>query len=238
VIRVELSVDTLSGAAAAAAVGADRIELCGAGSEGGLTPGHGLVEQAVRRCATPVHVLVRPRAGDFVYSAAEVDAMVADITHAVELGAAGVVAGVLTPHGWVDQEATARLVAASGDREFTFHRAIDVCADPVAALDVLGGLGVDRVLTSGATPTALRGLDVLAELVRRAKPGTSVMACGGVRPGNLVDVVTATGVSDVHAAPRRPVRGMASDIGFAEWFELDERVAAELVAIRNSVTAA
>jgi copper homeostasis protein len=215
-MNVELSVDTLAGVVAADALGCDRVELCSAGLVGGLTPSHGLIAAAVARCAR-VHVMVRPRGGDFAYTSAEIDSMVADVAHAVSLGAAGVVSGVLTVDGVVAVGATSALVAAAGGREFTFHRAIDVCVDPLAALDRLAELGVHRVLTSGAAPTAVEGASVIGELVRRGGP--TVMACGGVRPENVLDVVAATGVRDVHAAPRRQS---------GDHWELDEPVAARL----------
>jgi len=218
-VNVELSVDTLAGVVAADALGCDRVELCSAGLVGGLTPSHGLIAAAVSRCAR-VHVMVRPRGGDFRYTAAEVDSMVADVAHAVSLGAAGVVSGVLTVDGVVDVGAVSALVAAAGGREFTFHRAIDACVDPLAGLDRLAGLGVHRVLTSGAAPTAVEGAALIGEMVRRGGP--TVMACGGVRPDNVLDVVAATGVRDVHAAPRRSVG--------AHW-ELDEPVARRLCAL-------
>lgn len=239
-MRVEISVDTLAGAVAVDALGADRIELCAAAGDGGLTPSHGLVAAVLRRCRTPVHVLVRPRGGDFAYTAGEIDAMVADVAHAVELGAAGVVSGVLAEDGRV-HGATSDLVAAAGDREFTFHRAIDVCADPLAAVDVLGGFGVCRVLTSGGAPTAVAGAGVIAELVSRA-PGIAVMAGGGVRPDNVLELVRATGVRDIHAAPRKAVRGQrsATAVDFTsgdppdgfDRYELDDDVAAQLCAYR------
>ncbi|HEY3606513.1 MAG TPA: copper homeostasis protein CutC, partial [Pseudonocardiaceae bacterium] len=175
---IELSVDTLSGVLAADALGCDRIELCSAGSVGGLTPSHGLIAAAVSRC-TQVQVLVRPRGGDFTYTATEVDSMAADVAHAVSLGAAGVVSGALTAGGAVDAGATAALIDAAGGREFTFHRAIDFCADPLAALDRLSELGVRRVLTSGAAPTATEGAALLAAMVRFGT--VTVMACGRVR---------------------------------------------------------
>jgi copper homeostasis protein len=239
--RLELSVDTLAGALAADALGVDRVELCAAALDGGLTPSHGLIAEAVRRChQAEVHVLVRPRGGDFTYSAAEIEAMAADIADAVDLGAAGVVSGVLTEDGNVDQSAMSTLVTAAGTREFTFHRAIDVCADPIATLDRLLDLGVRRVLTSGAAPTAVEGSGLIADLVRRAGSSLAVMAGGGIRPHNVVDVVAATGVRDVHAAPRRPVVGRhkatGSTVSFTsgsppagfDRYEMDEDVAREL----------
>jgi copper homeostasis protein len=235
-LRLELSVDSLPGALAADAAGADRVELCASASEGGLTPSHGLIAEAVTRCRTAeVHVLVRPRGGDFLYTTSEIDAMVADVEHAVELGAAGVVSGVLTEDGTVHHSATQTLVAAAAGREFTFHRAIDVCADPRTAMGVLGTFGVRRVLTSGAAPTATDGVDLLARLVRWAPAGLAVMACGGIRPHNLVDIVRATGVRDVHAAPRAPRSGLPSHtaVDLGERYDLDEQAAVELRAIAD-----
>jgi copper homeostasis protein len=240
--RLELSVDTLAAAVAADGLGVDRIELCAAALDGGLTPSHGVVAEAVRRCGhAQVHVLVRPRGGDFTYSAAEVDAMAEDIADAVGLGADGVVSGVLTADGRPDDAAMATLVAAAGSREFTFHRAIDVCADPRAALAALVGLGVRRVLTSGSALTAVDGADLIAELVQRAGPALSVMAGGGVRPHNVVALLDATGVHDVHAAPRRPVVGRQGGAGSVvdftsggppvgyDRYDLDEDVARTLL---------
>lgn len=238
-LRVEISVDTLTGALAADALGVDRIELCAAALDGGLTPSHGVIAAAVRLCTRPVHVLIRPRGGDFAYAASEIDAMIEDVADAVAAGAAGVVSGVLAG-GTVDRAATAELVAAAGDREFTFHRAIDVCADPLAAVEVLGELGVRRVLTSGGAATALDGAAVIADMVRRA-PGVTVMAGGGVRPGNVVDVVRLTRVRDVHAAPRTPVPGQPSaGVDFTsgnppdgyDRYELDTDIARQLCAYR------
>jgi copper homeostasis protein len=216
-VNIELSVDTLAGVLAADALGCDRIELCSAGLVGGLTPSHGLIAAAVSRCAR-VHVLVRPRGGDFTYTASEIDSMAADVAHAVSLGAAGVVSGALTADGAVDVAVTSALIDAAGGREFTFHRAIDYCADPLAALNCLSELGAQRVLTSGAAPTAVEGAALLATMVRLDT--LTVMACGTVRPNNVLDVITTTGVRDVHAALRRHIG--------PDHYELDEQVAAEL----------
>lgn len=235
-MKCELSVDTLAGVVAAQRIGCDRIELCTAALDGGLTPSHGLITEAVSQ-SPDLHVLIRPRGGDFTYTTTEIDAMIADAAHAVELGAAGVVSGVLTTDGRVDKAATAALVDVAN--EFTFHRAIDVCADPLAALEVLRDLGIRRVLTSGAAPTASAGAGLIAELVRRAGPDLTVMAGGGVRPDNVLALLRATGVQDVHAAPRRPVPGRPSStrVSFAsapdgmDRYELDDDVAAELCAL-------
>ncbi len=235
-MKLELSVDTLAGALTAHRIGADRIELCAAAGDGGLTPSHGMIAQAVRHCSN-VQVLIRPRCGDFTYTTAEIDAMVADAAHAVELGAAGVVSGVLTADGKVDKAATAALVSVAN--EFTFHRAIDVCVDPLAALDMLRELGVRRVLTSGAARTAVEGAHLIDQLVLRAGPDLTVMAGGGVRPDNVQALIRATGAHDVHAGPRRAVRGhpSATRVHFTsapdglDRYELDEDIAVKLCAL-------
>jgi copper homeostasis protein len=233
-VRLELSTDTVDGAVAAAALGVDRIELCSAGALGGLSPGAGLLAAVLARVGpTEVHVLVRPRDGSFRYSAGEVDAMVADVWHALGAGAAGVVVGALTERDEPDRAVLAELVAAADGRQVTFHRALDVCRNPVAALDTLAELGVRRVLTSGQAATAEQGAGLLGELVRAAAGRIAVMACGGIRPHNALAVLHATGVRDLHAAPRthagadRP----GSTVDFGRHARFDRSTAAELVRI-------
>lgn len=246
-VRLELSVDTLASAVAADRIGADRVELCTASAAGGLTPSHGLVSEAVRHCAgAEVHVLVRPRPGDFTYRPEDIDVMVADVAAAVALGASGVVTGVLGTDGRLDVAAMRALVDAADGREVTFHRAMDACADPLSVLVRLAGLGVTRVLTSGQSATATDGAALIRELAGVAG-GPTIMACGGVRPHNAAELLRATGVTDLHAAPRRPVGPrMASTppVGFAarevptgsDHAELDGDVAEQLRRItRNGV---
>jgi copper homeostasis protein len=201
--QLENSVETLDGVVTAAV--ADRIELCAALSEGGLTPSIGLVEAAVAAAGSAeVHVLVRPRPGGFEYSADELALMRADIRHAVTAGAAGVVVGALA-EGEIDLVATAGLVEAAGGAPITFHRAFDQLAMQIAALDALAGLGVARVLTSGG-PDVI-DVPAVAALVEhsRTTDGPTIMACGGIRPQNVTAVLERTGVTAVHAAPRTSV---------------------------------
>ncbi|MFD4193224.1 copper homeostasis protein CutC [Amycolatopsis thermoflava] len=229
---VELSTDTVDGAIAADRLGADRVELCAAGALGGLTPGPGLLAATLARCTRAgVHVLIRPRDGGFRYAPAEVDAMLADVRHAVAAGAAGVVVGALTAAGEVDRVVVGELVAAAGGREVTFHRAIDVCADPLAALEVLAELGVRRVLSSGQAATAVEGAPLLARMTELAGERVTVMACGGIRPHNVRQVLETTGVRHVHAAPRRPAEQVpATAVDFGVHQTLDVHAAEELIA--------
>lgn len=196
---VEIAVQSAEGARIARDAGADRVELCSAlGLTGGLTPGAGLL-RAVVDVGLPVHVLVRPRPGGYVHEREEVDVLVAEVRAAVAAGAAGVVVGVLTAGGEVDDRTLVRLVEAADGREVTFHRAFDVVPDRAAALTRLGSLGVTRVLTSGG---AERAVDAAAELGRLARAGgPQVMAGGGLRPEHLGALVAA-GVPAVHLSAR------------------------------------
>lgn len=234
-IGIELSVDTIDAALAADALDIQRIELCSASGLGGLTPGPGLLETTVARCQrVAVHALIRPRAGDFRYTPAEIDVLVADIAAAVHAGATGVVVGALTDRFEVDKAVLTDLVAAAQGREVTFHRAIDVSRDPLRTLDQLIESGVDRVLSSGHAPQAEQGALVLAELIRVAQGRLAVMACGGIRAHNAAMILDATGATHLHASPRRPVdrAGDGIDFGVQPRFDLGE-ARAFVTAVRN-----
>lgn len=196
-VDLEIAVQDVTGARAAVAAGADRLELCaGLAATGGLTPSIGLVEAVVVAVPVGVHVLVRPRPGGFHYDASEIAVQVRDVAAAIAAGAAGVVVGALTGAGEVDEAAVAALVAAANGREVTFHRALDTVTDVPRAIDVLAGLGVTRVLTSGGAARTADGLAGLRVAVAAAS-GLQVMAGGGVRPADIPAIV-ATGVSAVH----------------------------------------
>lgn len=213
-IRVEISVESVAGVRAAEQAGATRVELCAGLSDGGLTPSAGLIEQAVAH-GIEVHVLIRPRPGDFRYTPDEVAVMLRDIELARDLGAAGVVVGALDDAGELAPNSAA-FVAAAGTTQTTLHRAIDVSADSVRTLDRAMELGFTRVLTSGRRRSALDGAPLIKELAGRAGDALEVMACGGVRADNAVRIVAATGVRDLHAGVRAPVRGLAGgDVSYA-----------------------
>jgi copper homeostasis protein len=195
---VEAAVETLDSALAAERAGADRIELCDNLSEGGTTPDGGLVAAIVERIQLPVFVLIRPRAGDFVYSASEFDVMVRDIELTRTMGIAGIVTGALDASGRVDVKRTRSLVKAAGGLPVTFHRAIDSAADLPVALDDVIEAGVSRVLTSGGAPTAREGVEAIAAMVLQARERVSIIAGGGIREHNVRDVIARTGVREVH----------------------------------------
>ncbi|WP_163506692.1 copper homeostasis protein CutC [Fodinicola acaciae] len=235
--NLELSVDTVAGAVAAYNMGADRIELCAAGTLGGLTPGAGLITYLGLKLPEPIlHVLVRPREGDFVYSTGEILAMAADISAATQFGGVGAVFGVLTPDLKVAADAMADLIEAAKGATITFSRAIDLCPDPLAAVETLAELGVHRILTSGGAVRVENGIPTLRKMVRVADGRLDIMACGGIRANNVRAVIEATGVRDVHAAPRRPARRPSpSVVDFGAAPEFDAAAAEALVeAIRAS----
>ena len=197
----EICVESIDGALAAERAGADRIELCAALFDGGLTPSIGTIETTLRSVSRiRVHVIVRPRPGDFIYSALEVDAMVRDVQAAVAAGAHGVVIGALTAEGGVDVVTTRRLIDAAGGASITFHRAFDLTRDPFAVLEQLIELGVHRVLTSGQESSALEGAPLIAELVGRAAGRIVVMPGGGINGRNIARIVSLTGAREFHFA--------------------------------------
>jgi copper homeostasis protein len=194
-------------AEAAERTGADRIELCAALEVGGVTPGAGLLRAVRARVGIPLHVLVRPRAGDFVYGHEELEAMVGEIREARRAGADSIVTGALEASGSIDCGATARLIEAAGPLPVTFHRAFDQVRDQSWALEALVELGVTRILTSGGAETADEGLPMLARLARASAGRIVVLAGGGVRAAGVARLVAETGVSEVHLGPRTGPRG-------------------------------
>ncbi len=199
-VLLEICIDSVESAVAAQNGGADRVELCSALLEGGLTPSAGLLEMVRRRIQIDLAVMIRPRGGDFCYSDDEFEIMQRDLEIAKQAGANTIVFGILTPEGAVDVPRTARLVELSRPLAVTFHRAFDMAADPFAALDALIGLGVDRILTSGQERTAAEGIDLIAELVRRAGGRVSIMPGGGVTERNLAKILRATGAREIHGS--------------------------------------
>ncbi|MGO8676845.1 MAG: copper homeostasis protein CutC [Limisphaerales bacterium] len=204
-MRVEICVDSTVGAFAAERGGADRVELCDNLLEGGTTPSAGCIKVARRGLKIGLQVIVRPRGGDFLYSEEEMQVMREDVVTARELGADGVVIGCLTAAGDIDRARTGELIELARPLNVTFHRAFDMCRDPREALEVLIGLGVERVLTSGQEASCLEGLDLIAALHRIAAGRIVIMPGGGVTPANVQRIVAATGVTEVHLSARHSV---------------------------------
>ncbi|MCK6447447.1 MAG: copper homeostasis protein CutC [Planctomycetes bacterium] len=198
---LEVCVDSLAGLDAALAGGAERIELCSRLDVGGLSPTDELLQGARARVAgsVPLFVMVRPRAGDFVYSASELATMLAELATRRER-ADGFVFGALRPDGTVDRDATSTLVRAARPKPVTFHRAFDLVREPFAELETLIALGIERVLTSAGAPTAFDGRVKLAELVRRARGRIVILPGGGVRAAHAAELVRTTGVRELHGS--------------------------------------
>jgi copper homeostasis protein len=196
---VEAALETLDSALAAERAGAGRIELCNNLSDGGTTPSAEVVTAIAARARLPVFVLIRPRAGDFVYSDDEIGVMIRDIELVRAMGIAGIVTGALTSGSRVDVERTRTLVEAAAGLPVTFHRAFDSTVNLPDALEQLIDLRVSRVLTSGGAATALGGASVIAALADQARERIAIMAGGGIREHNVRDVIARTGVREVHA---------------------------------------
>lgn len=209
-VLCEVCVDSVAGVRAAEAGGADRIELCAALEVGGLTPSIGTVRRARAGTRLPIFAMVRPRAGDFVVDGDDVAGMVEDIAALRAEGVDGLVFGVLTPGGAVDEAAVGRLIEAADGLPVTFHRAFDRAVDRTGAADALARLRVTRILTSGGAATAAAGAPAIRELVARLGDAVTLVAGGGVRAHNVAELVASTGVREVHLSAMRIVDGPAA----------------------------
>lgn len=180
------------------------MELCAALGEGGTTPSLGTIAVARERLQIGLFVLIRPRGGDFRYTPEEYETMARDVTAAKAAGADGLVLGALTEDGQVDRAGMSRLLDAARPLPVTFHRAFDAARNLDEALEVLLGLGVQRVLTSGGEATAVAGIPTLTRLVRRAGAGLTILAGGGIDESNALRIVRETGVREIHLRGTRP----------------------------------
>lgn len=232
-IAVEVAVDSVAGVRTARTAGADRVELCAGLGLGGLTPSLALVESAVAAAdGLPVLVLLRPTTGGFVHDADDAAQVVRDADLVLRAGASGVVVGPVTGAGQVDVAVLRRLHDVVADRgALVFHRAVDVVDDLEAAIEVLVGLGVDRVLTSGGAARAGDGMPRIDRALRAAAGRLAVMAGGGVRPEDIA-ALTDAGLHDVHLSGRVLV---APDAGFGATYRTDGAVVAAAVAAARRV---
>lgn len=226
--QLEVCVEDVAGIEAAVAGGADRVELCAALAVGGLTPPASLIAQAAR-APIPVHLLARPRDGNFHYSPAEVALVTADIRAAAEAGLAGVVIGASGADHQLDGDVLARWIAVARSSgkplSLTLHRAFDLCPDPFAALETAVALGFDRILTSGCAPKAIDGRATLAALVAAAGTRITILAGSGIDAATL-PAILATGVREVHASCRS-AQGEANVREIAFGFQAGARLATD-----------
>lgn len=197
-IVLEICVDDAAGIAAATKGGANRLELCAALALGGLTPSAGVMRIAARG-PLPALAMIRPRAGDFVWSHADIDAQLADIEAARAAGLAGVVIGASRPDGRLDADVLTTLVAAADGLDITLHRAMDLTPSPQEALALCRDLGIGRVLSSGGAQTAIAGADRLAAMQQVAR-GITIMSGGGITADNVAQLAAILTLSEVHAS--------------------------------------
>lgn len=240
----EVAVASLDSALTARACGAQRIELCADLSSGGLTASPGLLELVCQRLELPVAALIRPRRGDFLYSDAEIAVMQRDIDFARRAGAAAVVIGCLTADGSVDRERTRRLIDQAQGLPVVFHRAFDMCRDPLEALEKLAGLGISRLLTSGQAASAEAGAPLIAQLVQQAAGRLTIMPGGGINADNIGHIARTTGAREFHFSGRRQLdsrmhyRSSRLSLGegddYARWEASAERIRAIMSALPDA----
>ena len=201
--KVEVCANGVESCLAAQEGGADRVELCAGIPEGGTTPSYGEIKVARRVLTTTrLHVIIRPRGGDFLYSDLEVERMAADIAVCRDLGVDGVVFGCLNADGTFDVEKNRYLIQCSSGMSITCHRAFDRAVNPEQALETLIDLGFGRILTSGQQPKAIQGAELLARLNRQAAGRIILMAGSGVTEQNIRELYEVTGLHEFHFSAR------------------------------------
>lgn len=215
--KFEVCANGVESCIAAQEGGADRVELCAGIPEGGTTPSYGEIKTARRLLnTTRLHVIIRPRGGDFLYSPLEIERMADDIRICRDLGVDGVVFGCLTQDGTIDKNQNEYLMSLASGMSTTFHRAFDRTVDPLAAMEDIISLGFCRILTSGQQPKAIEGTDLLARLHEKAQGGITLLAGSGVDEENVANIYRATGIHEYHFSARISVksqmRNMCSDV--------------------------
>jgi copper homeostasis protein len=203
-VLLEVCANSVTSALAAQDGGAVRIELCENLHEGGTTPSHGEIALARKMLRIKLHVLIRPRSGDFLYDDMEFKIMVADVKYSVEAGCDGIAIGILNPDGTVDKERCNQLIkiAKQHNVSVTFHRAFDMCDDMFHAMEDIIEMGCDRILTSGGKSTAMEGSGTIAQLIKKAAGRIIIMPGSGINEKNVADLVRFTGATEIHSSAR------------------------------------
>jgi len=203
--KLEICVDSIESAVNSQTAGADRVELCANLLEGGTTPSCGTITVARDNLTIDLHVIIRPRGGDFLYTDSEYDIMRRDIELCRNLGVNGIVTGILKSDGTIDMERTAELVRLANPMPVTFHRAFDMCSDLFTGLEDVISSGASRLLTSGQKNSVPEGLDLIKKLVERAGSRIIIMPGGGIDESNIAFVARSTGAKEFHLTGRKPV---------------------------------
>jgi copper homeostasis protein len=201
--KLEICSDSMQSSLTAQEAGASRIELCDNLPEGGTTPGYGTIMAIREKLKIGMNVLIRPRGGDFLYSDDEFDIMCRDIDLCKNAGVDGIVIGILTKEGEIDVERTAELVLRAGSMSVTFHRAFDMCKDPVRGLEDIIRCGAERILTSGQANLAVDGLDLIAQLNLLANKRIIIMPGSGLNETNIADIALRSGAGEFHLSARK-----------------------------------
>ena len=201
-ITLEVCANSVASALAAQEGGAVRVELCENLTQAGTTPSCGQIAVSRKLLTIDLYVLIRPRAGDFLYTDTEFGIMMADVATCIDIGCDGIVIGILNADGSVDKQRCAKLVnmAKQAGLGVTFHRAFDVCSDFYLALEDIIELGCDRILTSGGKTTAMEGAATLIKLVRKADGRIKIMAGSGIDENNVANLIHYTGVTEIHSS--------------------------------------
>jgi len=202
---LEICADSADSAIIAQEAGAQRIELCDSLIEGGITPSAGKIESVRQNIDIALHVIIRPRGGDFLYTGVEYDIMRRDIERCGEAGADGIVLGILTPEGNIDIERSARLIEEARPMSVTFHRAFDMCIDPYRGIEDVIAAGADRILTSGQMNDAPSGAAIISDLVKKAGSEIIIMPGGGLNLSNIKKVAEITGAQEFHLTGRKSI---------------------------------
>lgn len=203
--KIEICANSVASCVEAQKGEAYRVELCAGIPEGGTTPSYGDMVMARELLNIKLHVIIRPRGGDFLYSNTEHRTMLHDVEMARKIGVDGVVIGCLTPQGDVDKQRNRELIDAAGDLNITFHRAFDMCRNPFEALEQIIELGCSRILTSGQQATAEEGIPLLRQLVEKADNRILIMPGCGINLHNIAKIATETGASEFHLSGRKSV---------------------------------
>jgi len=203
--KLEICVDSIESALNAQEAGADRVELCNDLIEGGTTPSMGTISSVRNNLNIGVHVLIRPRGGDFLYTDAEYDVMRRDIDICGEAGVDGIVIGILEKSGEIDVERTAKLIESARPMSVTFHRAFDLCLDHKKGLEAVISAGADRILTSGQAEKAVDGCELISQLIGKARERLIIMPGSGINESNIKLIAERTGAKEFHLTARTTI---------------------------------
>jgi len=203
--KLEICVDNVESAIVAQLAGADRVELCDNLIEGGTTPGYGTIVSARKNLNIGLNVIIRPRGGDFLYTDLEYDILRRDIDICGECGVDGIVIGILRSGGTIDVERTAKLIELARPMSATFHRAFDMCTDPLIGLEDVIASGANRLLTSGQKDKVLEGAELIRQLVGQAGDRIIIMPGSGINESNIAGIARVTGANEFHLTGRKVI---------------------------------